>query len=267
MKSKLDLLEQYLQKFIESSADLLWHDERLDMVRKLISAIKTEMDQDLDTGVDLPAAFSIFLSPYKYTLWHTDKDLLEGFSAALQEAAVEIGLRTYTRPVIFLEMARDLAKDDLQVQIIHTEKTAAKTAIFSPENPDNIKKATRHVKAFLILENGVHFQLKKSVINIGRREENELVIDDPHVSREHAQIRLVQDSYFLFDLNSTGGTFVNGRKIEQSTLQTGDVISLANHPFIYVEEDQKPHNPVEKHGSITHTTRIVTDYEEDKEDK
>jgi hypothetical protein len=268
MKSKFDLLELYFQKFIEASADVLWHDERIDLVRKLIQAIETEMEHDQNTDSDLPAALTIFLPPHKYALWHAEKDLVDSFSAALQEAAVEVGLRTSNRPVIHLEIARNLMENDLQVHIIHPDKTTTKTAFITPENADGLpKKAAWSVKAFLILENGVHFPLSKSVINIGRRDDNELMVEDPHVSRDHAQIRLVNHSFILFDMNSTGGTFVNGRKIDRHTLQPGDVISVSNHPFIYVEEDHKPPENAPIPGSITHTTRIVTSSNEDKASK
>jgi pSer/pThr/pTyr-binding forkhead associated (FHA) protein len=70
--------------------------------------------------------------------------------------------------------------------------------------------------------------------------DNHLILDDPRVSRAHAQLRAVQGHYVLFDLNATGGTYVNGQRITQYTLKPGDVISLAGVPIIYGED-----NPVE----------------------
>ena len=261
MKSKLDLLELFFQKFIETSANFLWHDEHLDLVRKLIEVM--DEDKIQNTEFDIPSEFVIHLPPQKYILWRANKELIEGFSIALQEAAVEVGLHPTSRPTIHLEMDGDLAEDDLRVHILRTEKTAAKTAIISSGNSP--KTDDRNVKAFLILENGVHFPLNKSVIHIGRREENELIVDDPRVSRDHAQIRYVQDAFVLFDLNSTGGTFVNGRKIVQYNLQPGDVISLANHPFIYLEEELKPSSPKKQERTISQTTRIVLPSEGEEE--
>jgi pSer/pThr/pTyr-binding forkhead associated (FHA) protein len=59
---------------------------------------------------------------------------------------------------------------------------------------------------------------------------------DPRVSRAHAQIRAIRGQYVLFDLNSTGGTMVNGRRVHQCALKPGDVISLSGVPLIYGEE-------------------------------
>jgi pSer/pThr/pTyr-binding forkhead associated (FHA) protein len=74
------------------------------------------------------------------------------------------------------------------------------------------------------------------VVNIGRRLGNHIVIDDPRVSRSHAQIRALRGRYVLFDLNSTGGTFINGQRIKQHSLKPGDVISLAGYTIIYGED-------------------------------
>ncbi len=50
------------------------------------------------------------------------------------------------------------------------------------------------------------------------------------------ELRAIRGRYVLFDLNSTGGTFVNGQRITQFTLRPGDVISLAGVTIIYGEE-------------------------------
>ncbi len=80
------------------------------------------------------------------------------------------------------------------------------------------------------------FPLKRSVINIGRRLDNHVVIDNPRVSRAHAQLRIVKDRFMIFDLNSSGGTYVNGQRVNQSVLSAGDVISLAGVNLIFGQD-------------------------------
>lgn len=265
MKSKFDLLEQYFQRLIESSADLLWHDERINLVRSLIQAIETEIDIQPGQRDFLPSAFTIYLPPARYARWHADHDLIESFSLAMHEAAVEVGLRISSRPVISLELLPGLADDEMHVQILPTDRSGHKTAIFAAENQDSpASRTTPRANAFLILEDGAHYLLEKLVVNIGRKADNELVIDDAHVSREHAQIRQVQNAYLLFDLNSTAGTYVNGRKIDQYTLQPGDVISISGHPIIYAQEEDGAKKPPSSTGDITHTTRINVPKRDDK---
>ena len=94
--------------------------------------------------------------------------------------------------------------------------------------------------AFVIIDGTRVVPLNQAVVNIGRRIENTLVVDDPRVSRTHAQLRAINGRYIIFDLNSTGGTFVNGKKVNQSILYSGDVISLAGADFIYGQKNPPP---------------------------
>jgi pSer/pThr/pTyr-binding forkhead associated (FHA) protein len=89
--------------------------------------------------------------------------------------------------------------------------------------------------AYLIVNSEV-FLLGKELTNIGRKLDNHIVIQDPRVSRNHAQIRVVDDQYILLDLNSTGGTTVNGNKISKSVLYSGDAISLAGVNLKFVQD-------------------------------
>ena len=77
-----------------------------------------------------------------------------------------------------------------------------------PKPDDDI--ATVPEDAFVIVDGIRVIPLTQPVVNIGRRVENTLVIDDPRVSRTHAQLRAINGRYIIFDLNSTGGTFING---------------------------------------------------------
>jgi pSer/pThr/pTyr-binding forkhead associated (FHA) protein len=94
--------------------------------------------------------------------------------------------------------------------------------------------------AFLIVEGVKVFPLTAPVVNIGRRLDNQLIIDDPRVSRNHAQLRSIKGRYVVFDLNSTGGTFVNGQRTSQSVLYPGDVISLAGVALIFGQDNPPP---------------------------
>jgi pSer/pThr/pTyr-binding forkhead associated (FHA) protein len=89
--------------------------------------------------------------------------------------------------------------------------------------------------AYIIVSSEV-FQINGELTNIGRKLDNHIVLNDPRISRNHAQIRVVDGQYILLDLNSTGGTMVNGRKVSKSVLYSGDAISLAGLDIKFVQD-------------------------------
>ena len=96
------------------------------------------------------------------------------------------------------------------------------------------------LNAFFVIDGVKIYPLVRSVINIGRRLENDLVIDDPRVSRNHAQLRAVEGNYVLFDRNSTGGTFVNGSRVSETIIYPNDSISLGGIILTYYQDDPPP---------------------------
>ena len=94
--------------------------------------------------------------------------------------------------------------------------------------------------AFFIIDGVRFYPLVKTVINIGRRLENDLVIDDPRVSRNHARLCAVEGHYVLLDLNSTGGTFVNGTRVSETVIYPNDTISLGGIIVIFHQDDPPP---------------------------
>lgn len=87
--------------------------------------------------------------------------------------------------------------------------------------------------AFLVVNGVDFFPVKQSVVSIGRRIESVLVLNDPRVSRRHAELRCIHGRYVLFDMGSTGGTYVNGKRVTHSVVYDGDVISLAGVHVIF----------------------------------
>jgi pSer/pThr/pTyr-binding forkhead associated (FHA) protein len=88
--------------------------------------------------------------------------------------------------------------------------------------------------AYLIINQQV-YPLERIVTNLGRRRENHIVIKEPEVSRQHAQIRYENGRFVLYDNDSTGGTFVNGQQVDRSVLYTGDVIRMADVLITFVD--------------------------------
>jgi hypothetical protein len=80
------------------------------------------------------------------------------------------------------------------------------------------------------------FDLDKDVISLGREAGNDLVIEDPQVSRRHARLTRQGNSYLLEDLGSTNGTFVNGSRVTTPVLlANNDMIGLADTIVLLVQ--------------------------------
>jgi pSer/pThr/pTyr-binding forkhead associated (FHA) protein len=80
------------------------------------------------------------------------------------------------------------------------------------------------------------FELDKPSYVIGREAGNDLVIEDPQVSRRHAQLTQQGNSYLIEDIGSTNGTFVNGKRVTAPTLlANGDMLGLADTVIIAVQ--------------------------------
>lgn len=77
-------------------------------------------------------------------------------------------------------------------------------------------------------------QLDKDTFTIGRSDTADVQIDSTRVSREHARISRQNDRYFIRDLKSTNGTFVNGNRIDEAPLSAGDVIVVADTEFTFL---------------------------------
>jgi len=89
---------------------------------------------------------------------------------------------------------------------------------------------------------GDRFPLTKEKFTIGRDEDNDIVINEPRVSRKHAQIIRKGDNFILKDMDSSNGTFANLRAVKEYILNNGDVISLGGFGianFQFEREDDK----------------------------
>lgn len=71
--------------------------------------------------------------------------------------------------------------------------------------------------------------LRNGDLCIGRAHDNDLTIDVPTVSAHHAKIYTYLLASYIEDLNSTNGTFVNGKRIKRHVLKPGDVIRLGTY--------------------------------------
>jgi hypothetical protein len=80
----------------------------------------------------------------------------------------------------------------------------------------------------LVLPTGDRFTLNEVTITVGRHPECNLVLADPNVSRNHAEIRPRGEGFVVVDLGSTNGTRINGVRIDEQELRDGDEVTFGN---------------------------------------
>ena len=103
-------------------------------------------------------------------------------------------------------------------------------------------------KLILSLNNAVlgEYTLAKERIVLGRRPDNDIQVDNLAVSGKHAAIITILNDSFLEDLESTNGTFVNGKLVKKHALKNGDIITIGKHELKYVNEEASDSDDFEK---------------------
>lgn len=240
MKQKLEQLEARLQALIEVrlvSALPGFQVEDL-VVQKLADAMKSNLVEDEDGNKVVPNVFTLVTHPEAAERWQEPK-LLDAMINALKTVGEEAGLTFAAPPTISIVLNAEQPETQIDVLASRQLETETDTRGMTPANEDSDESENSSFpeNAFLIIDGVKVFPLTQSVINIGRRLDNQLAIDDPRISRNHAQLRAIKGRYIIFDLNSTGGTFVNAKRTSQSMLYPGDVISLAGVPLVFGQDN------------------------------
>jgi len=210
------------------------------IVQKLTAAMQSNIVTLKDGTRLAPNEYFLVANPESSSRWDEPR-LLGTLVEILKSSGEQAGLRFQLQPTVAVVPDASLPGGEFKIIGSHKAESMAETrnlkndpAEHEPEDeavPDS---------AFLIVEGVKVFPLKHVLVTIGRRLDNTLVIDDPRVSRNHAQMRAIKGRYVLFDLNSTGGTFVNGQRANQTVLYPGDVISVAGVALIFGQDNPPP---------------------------
>lgn len=239
----LQELEARLQSLIEVDLFNLLPGRKVEdiVIQQLAAAIRLNAEIQEDGAAVAPNVFTLIVHPAEAEKWQ-DQRLLAILLHSITAAAQEAGFRVTISPTLAIATDEKLSLNDARVLASHRIDAMSETNA-TPLDSNAIEEQNKMPEnAFLIVEGVKVFPLKTPVINIGRRLDNQLVIDDPRVSRNHAQLRAIKGRFVIFDLNSTGGTFVNGQRASQTVLYPGDVISLAGVALIF-GQDNPPLRP------------------------
>jgi len=105
-------------------------------------------------------------------------------------------------------------------------------------------------------------QITKDKTTLGRRPYNDIVIDNLAVSGEHATLQMMGNDVFIEDLNSTNGTYINGRAIKKQLLAHNDTVEIGKYKIKYLVDDaadfektmiMRPGSMAPSHTPFNHT--------------
>jgi hypothetical protein len=220
----------------------------VEIARKLAREMEEHKSTTL-TRTYVPNEYRVFLSP-------RDRERFEGYEDALAdelagyllEHARGEGLTLPARPVIEFETDGRLGLGEFGIQtgIVMPEEhhepedelepeeapvpQSGRTMVYS--NAGRLaepleERAQARAPTALLLFGGRRMMVGPSGVTLGRSRQCDVVLDDPNVSRQHAELRPRGGSWVFTDLGSTNGSRLNGHQVERSeVVRPGDEIEL-----------------------------------------
>jgi hypothetical protein len=187
---------------------------------ELAKRVQREMDADKTVGVRevwAPNRFVVSLSPSDGERFEqAERALVAELQRVVRETAAERGWGLVGPPEVEFEVDDDLSKGRFEVQASFVEGEAelpgGPTATLAMLGRDGQTRQT--------------FALDRPEVSLGRLADNDVVIEDPGASRQHARIHRTDDGFAIADLGSTNGTLVNDEPVHERSLRDGDRITI-----------------------------------------
>ncbi len=244
MSDRLAKLEARIEQLVEGTLSRLLAGrlQTREVAVRLARAMEDHAASGPGGSLLAPAAYRVHLNPDDAIALHSSStDLTAELAAELVLFARELDLALPAAPIVLIEPDSSVELNGVRIEPANDPHSvtrpmpaaAAPRAGGSETRPDT-------PKAYLIVEGQRHVPLDRAVVSLGRRLDNTVIVDDPGVSRHHAQLRQRYGRWVLYDLGSAGGTLVNNQRVEEHLLRAGDVISLAGVKLIYGEEEAQP---------------------------
>ena len=236
--SALSRFEGFMENVVEGSVQRLFRSpvQPAEIARRLERAMESQQTISVDRVI-VPSFYRAFLNPEDFRAFesvHVQESLEREMSNYLRDLANERGFSLLEHP--FVDVAPDPAVPRRGIQVV-AEMSAAPARGMQPPiestqviSPGGSQVGQGQMTAQLVLDtpDGPHiFPLETNLVTIGRGLNNDLIVEDARVSRQHAQIRLKSRRYFIGDVGSTNGTYLNGAQVTtDQVLHDGDTVSF-----------------------------------------
>jgi hypothetical protein len=182
----------------------------VELGRRLIKERDTSRTVDVRGRTLAPNRFVIRVSVEDHARFgQVQQSLINELTATVRDHAKEEGLTFLGRVSVELEADGSLRVGVFRVHPTYDERIPVDQPNAWLEGPD-----------------GQHHLLRGAVSTIGRLSDSDIVINDQNVSRRHAELHAIGDTYDLVDLGSTNGCKVNGQRVQRHTLVDGDQVTF-----------------------------------------
>ncbi len=231
--SALSRFEQFMENLVEGSVARVFRSpvHPAEIAKRLERAMESQQTISV-RRVIVPNRYRVFLHPNDFAAFQSLRSQVEReMGLYLSELASERNFSMLDHPHVQLVEDADVPRRTIQVVAETVDPNAGAegaTQVMS-QTAQLHMQAQSNSSALLLLETsrGMHpIPLEMTLLTVGRGLDNDVVIEDARVSRHHAQLRYKTRRFWVTDLGSTNGTFVNGERISESVLRNDDVISL-----------------------------------------
>lgn len=237
----LSRLEDLAQEMVEGTFGRLFGGrlEPLDVASHLARAI-----EDNEHSGQKPQIYHVALNPDDLRfLTGENPHLADSFAAAAQQFGRRVGVigsdRLHVQLVADPKLKRRRIRITAQPDNIEQDDDQFTQAYGYSNHSEDHLRTLRELDAFLIVQGRRHILLNRPVVTLGRRTENDIVLDLPSVSRQHAQIRWRFGNFILYDISNRGSILVNGHPSHEHVLRPGDVIALGEAFLVYGEGNEE----------------------------
>ena len=252
--NKIDQFETMAERLVEGTFARLFADRvsPTKVALHLERAIEEHQVCVPGEEAQAPTEYWIYLNPKDFEALATqngqDQEELSAEQALarhITELVDEADLALPSPPVVHIRSDQEVPVRDVRVEARWSEPASQleQTREMSKRDVEELDEPPEQGplgRPFLIVEGKRHVNLHELPISIGRALDNDVILEDPRVSRHHAQIRQRYGHLVLYDLDSSGGTSINGYPVEECVLHSGDVISFAGVEVIYGEDPPTP---------------------------
>lgn len=239
----LSTLESFFERLFEAPAGRLGAKlQPVSLAKRIERAMDTNKSFRADS-VLVPNVYELHLNPVDFAAFESyrgalEDDLAHGVLARARRERYTL----VARPRVMVTADEAVARGEIRVAATVVDEAGARVrddrpmpassdTVVLPRSGHEVAPESARRAYLVVRPDGsrpVRFDLGGALISIGRASDNDVILDDPQVSRHHCQLKLQHGAYSFADLGSRNGSWVNGQPVSEVALGPGDLIRIGS---------------------------------------